>query len=186
MINNFQFFQQGIRDLKTVGTLVRTAKNVSQKMVAHANVSSANYIVELGAGDGAITKYILEKMKADATLFVFEVNPLFCKKLEQINDERIRIIQASAEDLPIELAKFQIKEVDCIISAIPFVNLPYELAHNIVSVCQNCLKNNGVFVQIHYSMILKKLYKSIFQNNKTDFIPLHVPPVFLFVCKKEN
>jgi phospholipid N-methyltransferase len=184
MNSNLQFLRQGLKDIKTVGTFLRTAKNVSKSMVKHAAVSECNTILELGAGDGAITKYILKDLKADAKLIIFEVNPTFCEKLSKIEDSRIILIQTSAEEMVTELETLGIKKVDAIISAIPFVNLPESLTLKIVSICKNLLNPNARFVQIHYSLILKKLYTTIFENLEVDFIPWHIPPAFLFIGKK--
>lgn len=184
MNSSLQFLRQGLKDIKTVGTFLRTSKNVSKSMVKHAAISQCKIILELGAGDGAITKYILNDLKADAKLIIFEVNPVFCKKLSKINDSRIVLIQASAEDLIAELNNLNIKKVDAIISAIPFVNLPESLTLKIVNICKEVLNPNARFVQIHYSLILKKLYASIFEKLEVDFIPWHIPPAFLFIGKK--
>ena len=42
MNSNLQFLRQGLKDIKTVGTFLRTAKNVSKSMVKHAAVSQCN------------------------------------------------------------------------------------------------------------------------------------------------
>lgn len=79
-------------------------------MVKHAAVSQCNTILELGAGDGAITKYILKDLKVDAKLIIFEVNPIFCEKLSKIEDSRIILIQTSAEEMVTELETLGIKK----------------------------------------------------------------------------
>ncbi|HMS52577.1 MAG TPA: rRNA adenine N-6-methyltransferase family protein, partial [Chitinophagales bacterium] len=57
-------------------------------------------IIELGAGNGCITKELLNRMHPDSQLFSFEVNENFCTMLNStIQDERLHLINDSAEHL---------------------------------------------------------------------------------------
>jgi len=177
------FFKESLKNLKTVGTVVRSSKFVCKEMVSHVDFSKAKYIVELGAGDGVITKHILDKMSKDSILLSFEVNKKFCDQLRQINDPRLRIIEDSAENVEIYLKKENIKKIDAIISAIPFVSLPNDLGYSIVGECKKHLKKEGPFIQIHYSLLAKKIYKNVFGNVDINFVPLNLPPAFVLVSK---
>jgi phospholipid N-methyltransferase len=143
-------------------------------------------IVELGAGDGVITRHILDQMTADSQLFIFEVNDVFIEKLNQISDPRLKVIHDSAEFMEKYLKEANIDQVDYIISALPFVVLPDGLAEVIVQKAASMLKAGGTFVQIHYSLVLKKLYERIFGNVKIGFVLLNIPPAFILVSRKEQ
>jgi phospholipid N-methyltransferase len=84
------------------------------------------------------------------------------------------------------LAHYDLDSVDCIISAIPFVNLTEELSFKILNNAKKVLKSNGTFIQMHYSLLERKMYKSIFGNLQINFEPLNIPPAFVFVCTKTN
>ncbi|MDQ3141844.1 MAG: methyltransferase [Bacteroidota bacterium] len=183
-MTTLDFLKEGIKNMKTVGTVMRTSPKISQMMVEEAKIKEAKNIVELGAGDGAITKHILKQMKPDARLIVFEVNPSFCKSLQKIKDSRLIIIQDSAENLESHLFKYDIDHVDSIISAIPFVVLSNPLTSQILNICKKILISGGLFVQIHYSLIIKNLYEQIFGNLRIEFKAFNIPPTFIFVCKK--
>ena len=73
-MNNISFFRESIRNIKTVGTITRSSKFLCKGMVKHVDFDNAKTIVELGAGDGVITKHILRSMRKDAILLCFEVN----------------------------------------------------------------------------------------------------------------
>ncbi len=153
-------------------------------MVKHVNYKEATFIVELGAGDGVITKHILKNMKADAKLLSFEVNPEFCKRLRAINDERLIVVEDSAENLERHLRENSFDHIDSVISAIPFVSLPDELGLNIISECEKFLKKGGLFIQVHYSLLAKKLYQKVFGNVDVNFVPINIPPAFVLVSEK--
>lgn len=180
------FLKESLKNLKTVGTVTRSSKYACKAMIAPVNFDNANVIVELGAGDGVITEHIIKAMKPDSILLSFEVNPLFCEKIREINDSRLHVVEDSAEHLEKYLKKHNIKEIDYVISAIPFVSLPDELGYSIVGECKNFLKEGGLFIQIHYSLLAKKIYQRVFGNVKVNFEPLNIPPAFVLISTKKS
>lgn len=184
-MSKIDFFREGIRNLKTVGTVTRSSKSLCKQMIRHIDFQNADTIVELGAGDGVITKHILRKMKKDAKLLAFEVNESFCERLRGIGDDRLLVVEDSAEKLEQYLDIHRLGEIDYVISAIPFVVVPDDVALNIVATCRHLLKSGGLFVQVHYSLLTKKLYQNVFGNVDVNFVPLNLPPAFVLVSEKE-
>lgn len=182
-MGSIEFFKESVRNLKTVGTLTRSSKFLCKGMIKHVNFKSAKVIVELGAGDGVITKHILEQMSRDCKLMIFEVNDNFAVQLNEIKDDRLIVIQDSAEKLEIYLKKNRLSQIDYVISAIPFVILPKETANAIIDLCKSNMKIGGLFVQVHYSLMAKKLYENIFGNVDINFVPLNIPPAFVLVSQ---
>lgn len=180
-----EFMRESLRNLKTVGTLTQSSRYLCKNMVSYINFANADLIIELGAGDGVITKHILKKLKPGARLLAFEVNPLFCTKLRSIGDPRLQVVEDSAENLGKYLEEIGASEVDYVVSAIPFVALPKEDGRRIVQVCHDYLKGSGLYIQVHYSLILKRLYESIFGNVDINFVALNVPPAFVLVSEKK-
>ena len=179
-----KFIGEGLKDIRTVGTLTRSSRHLCKGMIKHIDFREANLIVELGAGDGVITEHILNNMKPDAKLLAFEVNKSFCDKLRSIKDDRLIVVEDSAEKLGEYLVELGATHTDYIISAIPFVALPKDLGSFIINECHSYLKQGGLFIQVHYSLLVKKVYESIFGNVDVNFIPLNLPPAFVFVSEK--
>ena len=184
-MNRIDFFVEGIRDLKKIGTITRSSRSLCKNMVKHVDFRKADLIVELGGGDGVITRFILDNMKPDAKLLVFEINPKFCEILRNIGDERLVVAEASAEELESYLQQLNATKVDSVISALPFVAMPKELGFDIVGKCHRFMKKGGRYVQVHYSLLSKKLYQGIFGNVDINFVPLNVPPAFVFCVRKK-
>ena len=178
-LNHFEFFRESVRNLTTVGTITRSSDFLCKRMIKHVDFDNAETIVELGAGDGVITKHILGSMRQETSLIVFEVNPSFCEELRKINDERLVVVEDSAENM----GKYVKNEVDYFVSAIPFVMLPKSLTYSILNICKNALASRGKFIQVHYSLMTKNIYKKIFGNVKVNFVPLNVPPAFVLVSQ---
>jgi len=183
-MNRIAFFKESIKNLKTVGTFTRSSKFLCKGMIKPVDFEKAKVIVEIGAGDGVVTKHILANMRKDAILLSFEVNEKFCKIIQTIDDDRLHVVEDSAEHIKKHLKKNGASHADYIISAVPFVAFPKELALKIVNNCSEVLKPGGLFVQIHYSLMTKKLYESVFGNVDINFVPLNLPPAFVLVSQK--
>jgi phospholipid N-methyltransferase len=184
MTTSLSFLKESIRNIRTTGSVVRSSRYLVREMLKPVDFKQAKVIVELGAGDGVLTREILKKMHANARLLCFEINPEFCKILNEIKDKRLILIEDSAENLDVHMKKMNITEVDYIISGIPFVSLPDELSYSIVRGCYEALKKTGLYVQFHYSTIIKRMYQEIFGNVDINFVARNFPPAFVMVCIK--
>lgn len=178
------FLKESLKNIKTVGTFTRSSKFACKAMIKPVDFSKAKVIVELGAGDGVITKHILSKMRPDAKLLTFEVNKAFCDQIRTIGDPRLHVVEDTAEKLGEYLQKYQLGQADYIISAIPFVSLPDDLAYRIVRECHKYMKPNSRYIQIHYSLLMKKMYQKVFGNVNINWEPLNLPPAFILVSEK--
>ena len=183
LMKAINFFREGIKNLKTVGTVTRSSRFLCQKAIEPIDFSRADAVVELGAGDGVITHHILNEMKPDARLLAFEVNESFCENLHQIEDARLVVANESAELIGRWLRDMGADKADYVVSAIPFVALPRSLSKKMVSEVKKHLKPGGLFIQVHYSLLMKPLYEEIFGNVDVNFVPLNVPPAFVLVSE---
>lgn len=183
-MGRFAFFRESLRNFKTVGTVTRSSRFLCQAVVNNADLVNAKYVVELGAGDGVMTRHLLNALPKDAILLSFEINPAFCEQMAQIDDNRLVIVNQSAELIPSILKAHGIEQLDAVISALPFSVFPEELAKSIVQLSYDALKKKGRFVQIHYSLKTRKLYREIFGNVETGFEFRNIPPAFVLLCHK--
>ena len=179
-----EFLKESIKNLKTVGTVTRSSKYVCKEMISHVDFSKAKTIVEIGAGDGVITHHILDALQGDTQLVSFEVNEYFCEILGKINHPNFHLVKDSAEEIEKYLTKFNLGKADYIVSAVPFVAFPDELALKIVENCAKQLKPGGLFIQLHYSLLTKKLYEGVFGNVDVNFVAINLPPAFVLVSEK--
>ncbi len=179
------FFKEAVRTLKTSGTLIPSSRFLVKKILKKIDFSDANVIVELGPGNGIITKEILKKVNPKATLICFEINTKFFEDLQKIDNNQLVVLNASAEHIKSELEKLNITEVDLVISSLPMAILPKDLSKNITQNSYDILRENGRFVQYQYSTQFLKPLKKIFNKKvKLKFEPLNIPPAFIYICKK--
>jgi len=183
-MGRMEFFKEGLKNLKTIGTVTPSSKYLCAKMVGLSDLIGSKCIVELGAGDGVMTSHILKRMPAGAMLFAFEINPKFCELMREIDDPRLIVVEDSAEHLAKYINDHGFEQIDVVFSALPFVVLPDEVSQSIVQSCYDFLKPLGQFFQVHYSLLEKNLYKRIFGNVNVSFQLLNIPPAFILTCSK--
>lgn len=176
---------EAAKNFKTVGTISFSSKFLVQKIIKPIDFEQANCIVELGAGNGCITKALLSKMQTNSKLLSFEVNDAFIEMLQPIVDSRLHLIHDSAEKMGVYLAKNGEEQADFIVSSVPLLVLPKQISQRILEQVSQYLKPNGLFIQLSYSAFTHNKFKDKFASVKRKFTPLNLPPAFVFVCQKE-
>jgi phospholipid N-methyltransferase len=183
-MTRLNFFVEGIRNIKTTGTITRSSRFVCRKLIEGIDFDSAKCIVELGGGDGVVTKHILKNMKSDTKLITFEVLPKFCDLLRGFNDDRLIVAEDSAENIQKWLNDNGFEKADYVVSTLPFVNIPEDVGTRILNAAKDNLKTDGIFSQLNYTLLTRDLYQSIFGNVDFDFSMRNIPPAFILKCIK--
>jgi len=176
---------EAFKNLKTVGTITFSSKFLVKNIIAPIDFNKARCIVELGAGDGCITKALLEKMRPDATLISFEINDKFCELIKrEVTDNRLHLVCDSAEKIGEYLKQYGFEKADFIVSSVPLVVLPKEIARNIEKEVTKTLKSGGIFVHLSYSPLQFKKFEKMFSSVKLHFTLLNMPPAFVYICRQ--
>lgn len=185
MANLKSFTQEFIQDKKMIGSIMPSWRFLVKKIVRKINFSKDKVIVELGPGTGVFTYKIIEKLQKDTLFLVFELNETFYTKLkETINDERVILINDSAENISKHLMKLGLKDIDVIISSLPLTNLDEQIKLNIIDSCHKNLKQIGKFIQYQYSSTAKDLLEKTFKKVLIDYTIINMPPAIIYTCYK--
>lgn len=183
MAKGIRFFKEFLRERKTVGAISPSSVFLAKKMVAPIDFKFAMNIVEFGPGTGIFTKELLKNMRPDAKLFVFETQSGFCEMIrKEIKDERMILINDSAEKVGEYLHKHGVEKADYTVSSLPFTVLPSQIKNSILTQAAKHLSPKGLFIQFQYTLNAHKLLKSKFRNVKLDFTPMNIPPAFIYKC----
>jgi phospholipid N-methyltransferase len=183
--SRIKFFKEALKNIKTLGTVTPSSRFLSKRMIKHIDFSKADVIVELGSGNGAITKFILERLSSKAILICFEINANFHQQLVALQHPQLIALKVSAENIETELQKLKIKQVNYIISSLPFTIIPEEISDEILEKSFKVLIKNGTFIQYQYSLTYFKKLKRVFKESiSLGFEPLNLPPAFIYSCKK--
>lgn len=185
MSNRLKFFREALKNIQTLGTVTPSSRFLAKKMLKKIDFNSADVIVELGPGNGAITKHILKGLHKQAILVCFEINDNFYNQLKNLNHPQLIIVKTSAEHIIEELKKLHILEVDCIVSSLPLTIIPDDISELILKKSYQILTRKGFFIQYQYSLTYFKKLKQVFKENiSLEFQLLNIPPAFIYRCEK--
>lgn len=164
------------KNIKSTGAFTETSKYVAREITRYISIEHPQVIVELGAGNGNVTKAILHKMHPKSLLLSFELNADFCNNIKNhLIDNRLTIINDSAENFDQYLLN---RYADVIISTLPFTIFPQNMAHTILKKIKIHMTQSGHFSQAYYSLFFLKVLKKYFKENKIR-LRANFPPAFI-------
>ena len=174
-----------LKNPKQTGSIAQSSKFLTWEIVKNVDFKNSKCIVELGPGMGTFTKAILKKAAPGAKIVCFELNKAFCIYLSRnFKDKRLVVVNAGADKIKDNLKKLNIKEADCIISGLPFRNFSDKDKKKILKEIKDSLSYEGRLILFQYTNNLSKMLKSHFVNVSRKFVPLNIPPAFVYVCEK--
>ena len=177
--------KQLIKD-KNVASIAPTSKSIVKALCKKIEFNKKIIIVEYGPGTGVFTKYLLENMTPNSKLIVIETNQDFVKKLNEINDKRLVVVNDNAKNIKNAMEKCNEKKADYIISGIPLLFFDSKLIKSIIEDTEQSLDKNGKFLVYQTSPILNKHLKNYFHVEKCKLKLFNIPPLFIFEFKKNN
>jgi phosphatidylethanolamine/phosphatidyl-N-methylethanolamine N-methyltransferase len=179
------FLKSFWKEKKMVGSMVPSSRYLAKKMLDPIDFSKAKVIVELGPGTGVFTRKILENLRPDGVLLVFELNDEFMALLrKEFHDPRVHLIHDSAEKIGEYLHKLGLKEADIVMSSLPLANFPDELKDTILKESHRVMGERGLYIQFQYSLNAKTHIKKTFRHVNISFTPANFPPAFVYTCHK--
>ncbi|MBB6115890.1 MULTISPECIES: class I SAM-dependent methyltransferase [unclassified Rahnella] len=173
--NQFFYLQNFISSPRTMGTLMPSSPWLCHAMLNQIDWTTSLHIAELGAADGVLTRRILNRMRADARLDAFEIQPAFIRKLNLIDDPRLQVMAHSAEHLT--------GGYDAVFSCLPLLSIPTRISMRILQRTQQQLKEkDGVLVLFQYSHLSEKMLSRYFTWKKIRVVK-NFPPALVYICK---
>lgn len=178
------FLEEFFKNKSEIGAVAPSSRFLGKRMHGGLDYKNTKCIVEFGPGTGVFTHEIIKKMRKDCFLLIFETNPTFFEKLKtDINDDRVLVLNESAELVYNKLIELGYTHADYIISSLPLTVFPKEVKENILKNSKKSLNKGGLYIQFQYSLNALKLLKQTFKEVKLKFTLINVPPAFVYTCK---
>ena len=184
MTTRAAFLYKFIQKPKEIGSIVPSSSFLTKKMLANLPWNSIETLVELGAGTGVFTDFITENKKESCQILVIEQDFDMRKALQRKYSEFYYGVKA--EKLDWLLQRNNLPQADCIVSGLPFAAFSESLRDKIMEAVTHSLKPGGIFVAFQYSLQMRKSLKKHFEEVKIGFVPLNMPPAFVYCCKKNE
>lgn len=193
----FTFFRESLENFEQTASILPSQRFLVDAMVEWALPATASVIVELGPGEGVITRPLLAKMRPDARLFAIEINERFLTELgRRIEDRRLTPVLGSAEYIGELLAERGFTgKVDAVVSGLGLSLIPGPVRERILESARSVLAPHGVYVQFGYVHTRFLVYSresgySRFHYRKTlakhfprlerRAVPLNAPPAYVY------
>ncbi len=172
--------QRFLKTPKQTGSIADSSPFLAEAMVKHARLDGD--VLELGAGRGPITKAILQTLPPHGKLELVEIDPALVKHLEQL------FPQLTTHCCDIEEALAKKPAYTSIISGIPFAVMDREKRRRVFHDIFSRLAPGGTFVMFQYSKTTLNELIALFgrEQVRVEFVPLNVPPAFVFTCTKKE
>jgi len=184
MTTRAAFLYKFIQKPKAIGSVAPSSSFLTKKMLANLPWNDIETLVELGAGTGVFTDFIRKNKKESCQILVVEQDLDMREALQTKYSEFYYGVKA--EKLDWLLRRYDLPQVDCIVSGLPFATFSESLRDKIMVAITHSLKPGGIFVAFQYSLQMRKTLKQNFRKVNIGFVPLNMPPAFVYCCKKSG
>lgn len=178
------FLSTFLRAPGQIGSVTPSSKYLAKKMIQKVPWDQVRSVAELGAGTGAITKYIHAVASKDTKVLLFEKDKDMRKELSHRYKQYPCYVDATQLQFAIQYE--QIEQLDCVISGLPFFNFPQDLRELILEQIIGSLKDDGLFIAFQYSKQMEKQFSKYLDIISLKFVPMNLPPAFVYICTKKD
>jgi phospholipid N-methyltransferase len=178
----------GLVKLRQTGAIVPSQRFLVSKMIAPVPEDYSGQIVELGAGNGALTLRLAARCPK-ARVLACEINPALAQATRHnlraagING-RVEVVSDAAEHLLSERTRKGIAKVDYVVSGIPLGNLGRERTLALIDKISNSLRVGGMYIQFQYSLVDRKKIRQRFSSLHTVPVFLNFPPAVVYYARR--
>lgn len=165
---------------------------LAQRMTEDVGLEEARLVVELGAGTGAFTRAILNKIPPQASVLAVEINSLFAQHLAE-KFPRIHVVHDSAEHLDEHLKRLGHGAADCVLSGLPWAGFPPDEQQRVLSAVLRSLRPGGYLVTYAFNHMIRsqggRRFRELLESNFASVVTsrtvwTNVPPAFVYRCRK--
>ena len=178
------FMKEFIRSPRTVGAIYPSSGKLAKRMAEEIIVNENDIVVELGAGTGRVTEALLKRGLPPNRLIVVERS----HELAAVLRERfplIDVIEGDAADLFLLPRRYNVDDIQYVISGLPFRTLLPSAADAITRQVIQLMNDNTRFMQFTYSLHKKQPeYFTDFKLLRSSIVWSNIPPACVNVFIK--
>jgi len=179
----FSYLSAFLRD-SAVASVAPSTKYVVNRVIKAIAPEHCKTIVEFGPAEGVMSRKLLEKLPDDSSLIAIERNDNFVKTLKKIDNKKLHVVHGDVKDVDAIVHKEGFKEIDVIVSGIPFSFFELQERHRLIKKIRSLLPPKGKFVAYQFTTHLIPLLKQYFRKVGTQFEIRNLPPFFIFTAFK--
>ena len=183
------FGSELLNNPRPIGSAVPSSPFLARRMASYLPRAPRGYVIELGAGTGAITTGLLKRGIPPEQIVPVERSETLVQLLKR-RFPSLRIALGDASELRALLRTFLAKEtieVSHVVSSLPLRSLPENVVTNIIREIQALLPKEGKLVQYTYNLGMNPHPAlSGFKRIRTAVVWANVPPARVDVFRKNG
>src|SRR5213082_4316173 len=181
------FFKRFLKRPWQIASIVPSSQALVERVASKIDFERARVIAEYGPGEGVHSRALAQRMRPDAQLLLFELDPAFSRDLARqfAGDPRVRVINANAATIRSELAQRGIAYCDYIISGIPFSILEIDKKRDLLRQTHDVLTPGGAFIIYQVTNELRQ-HAIDFASADSEYVLQNIPPMFITVFRKDS
>lgn len=185
-----EFVKAAIKNPRDVSTVFPTSRWLAQRLLDEIPIKPNSFIVEVGAGTGAITQHLLRRLTKPGEQYLgVELNEQMVTYLRTYFPS-MKFEQGLAQNLDVWMKD---KKADGVVSSLPWTVFPEAVQRETLSAIYDSLKPGGVFATYmclnsswypqakRFKEMINSSFKSV---DKTPVEWRNIPPAFVFRCTK--
>lgn len=187
----WRFFSAFMRRPLVVGAVAPSSRRLAAAMMPPVDLTTAKTIVELGAGTGAITRILRERIGRRTRLIALELPGPSARRLQR-KFRDVLVIGASAEHLRHHLDRLGHPYADCIVSGLPWGSMSGDRQNRILDAVLASLQPGGSFCAMAYlhargfssaRHFRRELECRFHHVTAGPVVWANVPPAFVYHCR---
>ena len=185
-----EFVKAAIKNPRDVSTVFPTSRWLAQRLLDEVPIKPNSFIVEVGAGTGAITQHLLRRLQKPGEQYLgVELNQQMVAYLRTYFPS-LKFEEGPAQDLDVWLKG---KKADGVVSSLTWTIFPEALQRETLAAIHASLKPGGVFATYMclnsswypQAKRFKEMINATFEQvDKTPVEWRNIPPAFVFRCTK--
>lgn len=189
IIDKIEFIYEFLDKPRIIGSIIPSSKYLTKKILSFIDFNKERLcLLEYGPGTGPFTSEIIKNLKPSDKLIVIELNQKFAINLKEKykSYKNVKIYEDCVANTKKILDNEGIKEIDYIISGIPFSSLSKEVTNDILINTKSIMNNETLFLTFQYSKIKKTTFKKYFNILDIKFVFRNIPSAYVFCMKNKN
>jgi len=180
--SGWQFFKTFLRD-RSIASVAPTSDAAVARICRPLDFLRPLTVIELGAGNGAFTRYLLSRLTPDSRLLAVELNPTFAGAIHSLNDPRLAVANDTAERLSEIIAARHFPSADAAISGIPFSLMDGERQQAVMRQVFHALKPGGIFIVYQFSPQVGVHLRGVFSRIEQFRVWRTLPPLVVYYAR---
>ena len=171
-----------------MGAILPSQRFLIEKMIAPIPEKYRGQVVDLGAGNGALTLRLAAKCP-EARIIACEINPTLAQYTRHnlqcagLNG-RVTVRASCAETMLREMAGSGAERPDFVVSGVPIGNFTKTRTLVLLNLISKMVAERGMYIQFQHFLRDRKTVKTVFPNLRTIPVLLNFPPAVVYYARK--